>query len=432
MKKGEFVYKLKFFILLILINTTLTELKGQKDTVKILFLGNSFTAVNSLPNIFEQLATAAGKIIVVADVSPGGFTLNNHTTNPSSISQIASQKWDFVVLQEQSQIPSIIPNRETLMFPYAILLDSIIHQSSICTQTTFFMTWGHKNGDLGLPVGSDTYESMQQRLRSGYLIIADSIDALVAPVGWAWRYVRQNYPSIELYSSDNYHPATTGTYLAACVFYASLFEQSPLGNGYDAGLDPSIAQNLQFAAEKIVLDSLTLWNHGVYNPNPMAHFTYQNLTSSNGVMFTSQSLNADSLFWDFGDSTISSLINPTHYYSSPGTYQVSLIAKNECNSDTIHQNITIIINNFEENLIKKTTLIYPNPTKNTLTIIFSGLYNAESIRLITVQGKTLKEINLEDLSKNNELDISNLDAGLYFLSVVYKNGKIENTKIIKQ
>jgi hypothetical protein len=40
-----------------------------------------------------------------------------------------------------------------------------------------------------------------------------------------------------------------GTYLAACVFYAALFHQSPVGLAYRAGLSQDVAQELQALAE---------------------------------------------------------------------------------------------------------------------------------------------------------------------------------------
>ncbi len=62
------------------------------------------------------------------------------------------------------------------------------------------------------------------------------------------------------------------------------------------------------------------------------------------VTFTNNSLNAVSYKWSFGDGGTSTLINPTHNYTTPGTYDVRLISTNAngC-SDTLKliQYITI-------------------------------------------------------------------------------------------
>ena len=64
-------------------------------------------------------------------------------------SRIRSGSWDFVVLQEQSQLPSFPIEQVTAeVFPYARYLDSVIKAHNSCAQTIFYMTWGRKNGDF--------------------------------------------------------------------------------------------------------------------------------------------------------------------------------------------------------------------------------------------------------------------------------------------
>jgi len=43
------------------------------------------------------------------------------------------------------------------------------------------------------------------------------------------------------------------------------------------------------------------------------------------VIFNNNSSNGNAFYWDFGDNTTSTDVNPTHYYSSPGSYTVSLV-----------------------------------------------------------------------------------------------------------
>jgi PKD repeat protein len=45
--------------------------------------------------------------------------------------------------------------------------------------------------------------------------------------------------------------------------------------------------------------------------------------------------------WTFGDGYSSSLMNPVHTYSSPGTYTVCLYATNACTTDSICQTVTV-------------------------------------------------------------------------------------------
>lgn len=234
---------------------------------KVLFIGNSYTNVNNLPNLIDQLAISAGNDLIHDSNTPGGYTFQAHSTNNTTLNKIASNNWDFVVLQEQSQIPSFPPSQvATDCYPYAAILNDSIRANNSCTEPLFYMTWGRKNGDAsncGFYPPLCTYAGMQDRLRTSYMELATNNKASVAPVGVAWETVRSLYPGIELYSPDESHPSLAGSYLAACVFYSSIFRESSLGLSYTAGLDSTTVYRLQDIASSTVLDSLNLWRIGL-------------------------------------------------------------------------------------------------------------------------------------------------------------------------
>lgn len=58
--------------------------------------------------------------------------------------------------------------------------------------------------------------------------------------------------------------------------------------------------------------------------------------------FLNQSTEATSFFWDFGDGATSTDQNPVHTFSSPGTYHVCLVEWDDCSSDTMCQDISIV------------------------------------------------------------------------------------------
>ena len=45
----------------------------------------------------------------------------------------------------------------------------------------------------------------------------------------AWERAHREQPGLSLHFRDGSHPNPTGSYLAACVFYATLFGQTPEG-----------------------------------------------------------------------------------------------------------------------------------------------------------------------------------------------------------
>jgi hypothetical protein len=77
--------------------------RAQDDTLRVLFIGNSHTYYNDLPQLFYNLSLS-GNHPVIKDMSAiGGYTLEQHSTNPTTLSKIAHGGWNYVVLQEQSQ-----------------------------------------------------------------------------------------------------------------------------------------------------------------------------------------------------------------------------------------------------------------------------------------------------------------------------------------
>ncbi len=76
---------------------------------------------------------------------------------------------------------------------------------------------------------------------------------------------------------------------------------------------------------------------------PVADFTWSPNPADMGetVSFTNQSTNATSYSWDFDDGTTSTAENPTHVYSTDGTYSVQLIASGDCGKDTISKDIQV-------------------------------------------------------------------------------------------
>ena len=76
----------------------------------ILFIGNSYTYYNDLPEMISSIANDFGDSINHAQSTPGGTSLYAHSQNQATINKINQQNWDYVVLQDQSQRPSLSPS----------------------------------------------------------------------------------------------------------------------------------------------------------------------------------------------------------------------------------------------------------------------------------------------------------------------------------
>jgi len=221
---------------------------------RVLFIGNSYTYVNDLPSTFARLAGSAGRPVEVSSVANGGETLSQHAAASDSLDAIASRRWTYVVLQEQSETPATWPGR-TSMYPAVRSLAGVIESAGATPM--LFMTWAHRDG---LPTaGLADYGAMQQPIDDAYLAIARELSVPVAPVGYAWSQVRRDHPEIGLWADDGSHPSGAGTYLAACVFYASIFRASPAGLTFYGDVGADQARLLQDEAGSRVLDPQAKW-----------------------------------------------------------------------------------------------------------------------------------------------------------------------------
>jgi len=242
-------------------------------TKRALFLGNSYTQVNNLPQLVANVAASTGNTLIYDMNAPGGYYLAQHLTNSTSLAKIAAGNWNYVVLQDQSMALAY-PSTYRNMLLYSLRLDSTIKAQNLCAQTVFYGTWGRKNGDTYLctppecPVDTwitRTYYQMDSTIGSHYHVFADSAKAAMSPVGAVWRYIRQNHPSIELFDPDESHPSLAGSYAAACSFYAVLFRMNPALVTYNPGILPTEASAIRQAAKLIVYDQLPAWNIGIYD-----------------------------------------------------------------------------------------------------------------------------------------------------------------------
>ena len=222
---------------------------------RVLFLGNSYTAVNDLPYTFAALAWSAGRRVDTAVLAPGGWALADHATDPVTEATLTGSHWDWVSLQEQSEIPSLESDRQTLMYPAARDLVRMVRAAN--ARPIFFDTWAHQDGwpQNGLP----DYARMQSAIDEAYLLIASEQHAAVAPVGQAWAQVVADDPNPGLWQGDGSHPTSKGTYLAACVFYAAIFNSNPVGLGYHPWVSDGDARELQQAAADTVLSDPAHW-----------------------------------------------------------------------------------------------------------------------------------------------------------------------------
>ncbi|MBL0095814.1 MAG: T9SS type A sorting domain-containing protein [Bacteroidetes bacterium] len=320
------------FLLLISFLSTVSNSTAQ-TTFKVLFLGNSYTGTNNLPQLIADIALSAGDTLIFDSHMIGGYQLIDHSGDSICQSKIMAGNWDYVVMQGQSQEPIVAYSQ---FLSGASGLYSQIKQYNPCAVTMPYMTWGRKNGDAAnCPFFPEmcTYESMDSTLRIRYLALANSLQGEISPVSMVWNYLRQNHPTIELYQPDESHPSAEGSYAAACCFYASIFKKDPTLITFNFGLNANDASIIRNTAKTQVFDSLMLWD---FKRMPVANIRYQMGAGVNEAIFQciTQGVRQNYL-WDFGDGTTTTTPFPTHSYSADGTYTVSLTTTT-CDLQGVH------------------------------------------------------------------------------------------------
>lgn len=402
---------------------------AQGITKKALFLGNSYTFGNDLPQMVADVAASVGDELIFDSHTPGGYTLQQHWSDDISKQKINKGDWDFVVLQEQSQYPSFpLHQVESGVYPYATLLDDLINAKNPCAETVFYMTWGRKNGDafncsVWQPVC--TYIGMDNLLKERYKVMAKTNNAILSPVGAVWRYVRENHPLIELYESDESHPSVLGTYLAACTFYTSLFRKDPTLITFNPNLPEDEIQIIQNAVKTIVFNNKLEWHIGEYDPS--AKFSHQ--ISTNQVVFSNQSLNATVFNWNFGDGKTSKDVNPTHVFEKSGEYTIELISS-KCNSnDTVKEIVNVSIPLTVNNSPSFISIdIFPNPASSVLNIKHSSV-NAVIYSIFGLSGQVVQSGVLNH--STNQINIDLLVDGVYFIQLLDNDKLIGYYKFVK-
>lgn len=235
----------------------------QNDSTRVLFIGNSYTRYNKMPQTVKDIAETQKVYIAYTAITPGGAKLSQHVNDEYVIELIKKGHWDYVILQDQSSAPAY--TSELVMehvYMAATSLDSLIHAHNTNARVIFYMTWGHKDG-CQKPIENypliNTYEGMQERLKLSYLEMAYRNKAWCAPVGMVWQQVRRERPDYILYHPDRSHPSRLGSYLAANVIFSTIY-QKPYQTNVTDELPADQAEYIQQVAQKTVFQNMELIN----------------------------------------------------------------------------------------------------------------------------------------------------------------------------
>jgi hypothetical protein len=245
---------------------------GQPDKpaepYRVLFIGDSTTSRNDIPGKFARLAELGGHEVIVASSTRDYTSLATHFRLPQTTGKLESEDWDVVILQENEAILLNPESRQQYTVPmiekYIELVDGmkgvILLYSSI----------GFRDGlvDFEEFKNLDSYDSSQDAVDTAYLEIGNQLELPIAPVGAVWRQVYDTGPAFDLWQLDGFHVSPEGAYLAACVFYTVIYNQSPLDLPIsdEFGIDPAAIELIHQIVSDVVFDNQKQYRLPLFGP----------------------------------------------------------------------------------------------------------------------------------------------------------------------
>lgn len=175
--------------------------------MRVLFIGNSHTYFNDMPQIFKQICQENSIEMEVTMLARGYKGLDYHVKEVQTRFNILYGNYDFVVLQHlQSGFDKDVLYNSTKKLKEWI---NIAGSTPI-----LYMTWSLKEE-----------RDKQKELSEGYREVGEKLGIDVAPVGEIWWRFFDSYPNEILYFKDNKHASPLGSTLAAYTLFNSIFNK---------------------------------------------------------------------------------------------------------------------------------------------------------------------------------------------------------------
>jgi hypothetical protein len=198
------------------VRQTVTRTPRDPKVIRLLFIGNSLTYFNEMPELTQRIATREPRPLRVDQVTWSGMSLEQHWEKGEALKRLWLHHWDYVVLQERSGV------------------DPIDRYDNFAKWVKVFADQARKSG--AKPLLYQTYDLHNRRaeLTSAFERAARNAEVQLVPVAKA-RYALLDRKAIDHLDDDGLHPNLAGAYLIACEVYAMIYGKSPVGLPYNWG-----------------------------------------------------------------------------------------------------------------------------------------------------------------------------------------------------
>ncbi|MDD6189552.1 MAG: hypothetical protein PUB32_08255 [Clostridiales bacterium] len=218
--------------------------------MRVLFIGNSHTFFNDMPQTFKLLAESAGVPTEVAMIAHGGKPLSWHLKEAVEIRfALLYGRYDYVIVQQAAHTPPVPPS------PEETLKDVLTIQEmarTVGAEVIPTVIWAERHAP-----------EHQSEMNRGYNLIMENSDMRCSPAGQVFMAVKNEHPEIDMYFEDGAHCSPYGSYAVACCVFSQVFERSPEGlpnRGHKTSFDMSDAA-AELDAEKCAVIQRLAWRY---------------------------------------------------------------------------------------------------------------------------------------------------------------------------
>ena len=204
--------------------------------MKILFIGNSHTYYNSMPEMVKELLEYTGVRTHVTMSTEGGKGLIYHCDRKDVNFNIRYGDYDVVVLQDKASHF----NAEDFKEGGRILMKNSLEACP--ARRVLYMIWARR-----------MEKEKQEYITTAYRELGEEIGAIVAPAGEVWHKLLRETPKMEdlLYRPDGNHATPLGSYLAATtLFYTITGRKRPIL--LKEGAEPSTRLEIDLETARLI------------------------------------------------------------------------------------------------------------------------------------------------------------------------------------
>ena len=186
----------------------------EKDSLRILFVGNSYTFVSNMPHLVSLISDSTNVKLITFKSTAGGATLSDHWNGEKGLkskAEISSGKYDVVVLQGHSM--ETIEKKEEFLNYSKKLIDLVKGSGA---EPYLYVTWARQK-----------VPQYQETITEIYKQASEQNDCQLIMVGEAWKLARTLRPDIPLFMVDGSHQSDLGAFLTALVFVGNFSGEIP-------------------------------------------------------------------------------------------------------------------------------------------------------------------------------------------------------------